>query len=242
MNIIRAEIYKLRSSKTYLNINLLIMGLSVTYAVYLKFFTNTTGKEFVEKVLPEKMELVLVISLLFSFIYLDEYRYNTIKNQISIIGNRNRLYLAKAVFQFAITLLSYAVAAGIFIIVYLVLPKGENDKSGIIAELLVFLAGFVVVLLRALALINFLSILTKSYLIVSLFFIVFSNLINLFLSLVGVHIECVGKLIKYTLQTETTTLMKTVQNGEVPGFLIRNIVVVVVIYGAVCIGNHVKYR
>jgi len=242
MNIIRAEIYKLRSSKTYLNINLLIMGLSVAYAVYLKFFTNITGKEFVERVLPEKMELVLVISLLFSFVYLDEYRYNTIKNQISIIGNRNRLYLAKAVFQFAITLLSYAVAAGIFIIVYLVLPKGENDKSGLIAELLVFLAGFAVVLLRALALINLLSILTKSYLIVSLFFIVFSNLVNLFLSLVGVHIECVGKLIKYTLQSEATTLMKTVQNGEVSGFLVRNIVIVVVIYGIVCIGNHVKYR
>lgn len=242
MNIIRAEIYKLHNSKIYRNMNLLIMGLSVTYVAYLMFFTDTTGKEFVEKVLPEKMELVLIIPLMFSFVYLDEYRYNTIKNQIAIIGNRNRLYLAKAVFQSVITLISYALAAGIFIIAYFVLPKGESDQNGVIRELLVFLVGFAFVLLRALALINLLSILTKSYLIVSLLFIVFSSLINVFLSLMGAQIECVGKLIKYTLQTEATTLIKTVQNGELPGSLIRNIVVVAVIYGAVCIGNRIKYR
>jgi len=197
---------------------------------------------FVQIEIPEKMELLLVVPLLFSFVIIDEYRFDTIKNQIIMIGNRNRLILAKTVFQYAVTLISYVVAVGILMITYCILPCGEGEQNVIVGDLIVFFLLFAIIILRALAIINLLSILSKSYLVVSLFFIIFVSFINLIISAVGLRFEFAGKLIKYTLQTEMTTLMKTVQNGEILPFLVRNIVIIAAIYGTICIGNCIKYR
>ncbi len=242
MSIIRGEMYKFRVSKTYHWINLFIASVCVVYALYLKLMTDTTKDMFIRVEIPEKTELLLVIPLLFSFVFIDEYRFATIKNQIIMIGNRNRLILAKAVFQYAVTMISYAVAAGILVITYCILPAGEEDQNVFFGNLVVFFLLFAIIILRALAMINLLSVLSKSYLIVSLFFIIFVSLINLILSVVGSYFDFAGKLIKYTLQTEMTMLMKTVQNGEIAAFLARNIVAVAVIYCAICIGNFLKYK
>ena len=120
LNYIRAEVYKLARRKytwIFLGVMLLLESLLVAAWTYTNFMGNHvdfyTGAIIVLSLLPMGFYAALLTS---DIVFSEQYKHNTLKNEVSFGVPRGRIYLGKLLVQLGLSVVMCAVMIGYYLL------------------------------------------------------------------------------------------------------------------------------
>ena len=120
LNYIRAEVYKLARRKytwIFLGVMLALESLLVAAWVYTNFMGNNvdfyTGAIIVTSLLPMGFYAALLTS---DIVFSEQYKHNTLKNEVSFGVPRHRIYLGKLLVQLGLSVVMCAVMIGYYLL------------------------------------------------------------------------------------------------------------------------------
>ncbi|BCZ46598.1 hypothetical protein psyc5s11_26650 [Clostridium gelidum] len=157
LNIIKAEIYKYIHRPYFYIITFIVSSIILLTEVV--FSSNMTNRVFViSEVCPAGIGFALLLIVLFSLVFFEEYKYNSLKNLITSNVSREKIYLGKVIVQILIIILMGIIIIGVFLCGLLLLNPGDGYNNDMLIRLLIKIVALLPVLLAGLALSNLLVI------------------------------------------------------------------------------------
>ena len=157
LNIIKAEIYKY-IHRPYFYVLTLVVS-SIILLCEALFSSNMTSRVFViSKACPAGMNFALILIILFSLVFSEEYKYNSLKNLITSNVSKENIYLGKLLVQIVIILFTGVILIGVFLSGLLLLNPGDGYSNDILIRFLIKMIASLPLLLSGLALSNLLMI------------------------------------------------------------------------------------
>lgn len=157
LNIIKAEIYKYIHRPYFYIITFIVS--SIILLTEVAFSSNMTNRVFVISVVcPVGIGFALLLIVLFSLVFFEEYKYNSLKNLITSNVSREKIYFGKVIVQILIILFMGIIIIGVFLGGLLSLNPGDGYSNDMLIRLLIKIVALLPVLLAGLALSNLLVI------------------------------------------------------------------------------------
>ncbi|ADL53880.1 ABC transporter permease [Clostridium cellulovorans] len=213
-NILKSEIYKLKNSSYYWIINVSIAVVIIFYCVYLRFFNDMDRVILISNSIPSKFNLIINVLMIFSFIYQEEYQYDTLKNSVILTGNKTSIFFGKQIVQSLIVILSYTMVLLLFLLSILVFKKGSDYSFAQVESLVIYFAILIPIILRALAFLNVITILGKNDYVIFAVYLIIVNFSDIFLSLASSVFQKLEFLREYTIQSQVNQIIGMNMNGN----------------------------
>jgi len=157
LNVVKAEIYKYMH-RPYFYIITLIVSLIILLTEII-FSSSTPTRVFViSEVCPVGIGFAFLLIVLFSLVFFEEYKYNSLKNLITSNVSREKIYLGKVMVQILIIIFMGIIIIGVFLGELLSLNPGDGYSNDMLIRLLIKILALLPVLLAGLALSNLLVI------------------------------------------------------------------------------------
>ena len=223
LGILSGEWYKIKNStkgKIILSLSPVIVLL---YCVYIIYYKQPANQEAFLQLVRAKINILIVIFALFNFILQEEFSYNTMKNIYCIIGSRWKIICSKIIVQFTLV-------AGIFaincLLVYIISTiYYENPASALSLSLMQFQSG-VVLVWRAMIVLDLLTIILKNDYFVLLAYIIYLQFSQYFMLLIESEIALSVKISGFSFQNQTVRLMNHINDPlELISFLRDNVLI-----------------
>lgn len=127
LNFIKAELYKqFRLPLIYvINIVLAIGLILLCFTANLPDYTSQTRGEVLESI-GFIFPVIAIFLSIFTSVFLDDYRYSTLKNVMASDISRNKYYIGKLMVQTILGLITSAICLIVLFVSLFILPAGDN--------------------------------------------------------------------------------------------------------------------
>lgn len=152
-NLIKAEIYK-HIHRPYFYIITLVVSCIILWCE-VSFSANMISKVYVISVVcPIGIHLVLMLIILFSVVFSEEYKFNSLKNLVASNVSKEKIYLGKLLAQIFIIIIVGAIVFGVFLGGLLLLEGGDGYTNDMLINFCLKIAAMIPILLSGIALCN----------------------------------------------------------------------------------------
>lgn len=207
-NILHAYLYKLKHKKIalymFLFLTLIIASFEIISITFLKDIIII-----INEIIITNLDKVLVFTILFSNLFYEPFKYNTIKNIFILKIPLKKFFLCGIIVQFIIILFIVLYFSIFYFIAYILLNSSNSDLITFIQIFSIKLIHLICILLAITSINNCVILLFKNDFMVFLFFLVQCNLNMLIYIFNKFSIITVNIVQKFTINTQINILSST---------------------------------
>lgn len=182
INLVKAELYKYLH-RPFLYLLTIIVSATILIVEILFSFNDTTRFYVFTVVCPLGINVVLMLTGIFSFVFSEEYKYNSLKNLLTSNISKTKIFFGKVLVQILILLIMFIIILGVFCGGLFLLQPGDGWSNEIFINEILKITAMVPIFLAGLSLFNMLIIVTQresaAYAIFIGYFFLFAELVNL---------------------------------------------------------------
>jgi hypothetical protein len=220
LGILSGEWYKIKNStkeKIILSLSPIIV---LFYCVYIICYKQPANQEAFLQLVRAKVNILIVIFALFNFILQEEFSCNTMKNIYCIIGSKWKIFCSKVIVQSTLVVGIFAIDC---FLVYIISAIYYGNQDGALSLFLMQFQGGIVLVWRAMIVLDLLTIILKNDYFVFLGYIIYLQFSKHFMLLIESVFAIPVKISGFSFQNQMVRLMNYINDSlELVTFLIDN--------------------